>query len=91
MDHPTRRSRSGEEAVGPIDGIVGFPFFARFKMTLDYQAKTMTFVPNGFEPPDVMQDIMAAVTEAASDEPKVLAPAGHWGMVAAKADDEEPA
>ena len=38
MDHPTVEAIS--KVFGPIDGIVGFPFFARFKMTLDYQAKT---------------------------------------------------
>ena len=53
MDHPTIEAIS--KAFGPIEGIVGFPFFARFKTTLDYQAKTMTFVPSGFEPPDVMK------------------------------------
>ena len=43
MDHPTVEAIS--KTVGPIDGIVGFPFFARYRMTLDYQAKKLTFVP----------------------------------------------
>ena len=93
MDHPTVQaiSQAFEKKLGgPIDGIVGFPFFARFKMTLDYQAKTVTLVPNGFKPPDVMKAMMAAIMEAASDEPKVLAPAAQWGMVAEKdAKDED--
>src|SRR5271170_771338 len=80
MDHPTVEAIS--KAFGPIEGIVGFPFFARFKMTLDYQAKTMTFVPNGFEPPDVMRALMQALlSSAASTGPKVLAPAGQWGIL----------
>ena len=33
------------KALGPIEGIVGFSFFARYRMTVDYQAKVMTFVP----------------------------------------------
>src|SRR5258708_5934655 len=43
MDHPTVEAIS--KAFGGIDGIVGFPFFARSKTTLDYKAKTLTFVP----------------------------------------------
>ena len=73
---PSRPSSSSSKALGPIDGIVGFPFFARYKMTLDYQAKTMTFVPNGFEPPDVMQAMMATLDghDAATSKP----PARCW-------------
>jgi membrane-associated protease RseP (regulator of RpoE activity) len=93
MDHPTVEaiSKAFEKKLGgPIDGIVGFPFFSRFKMTLDYQAKTMTLLPNGFKPPDVMKAMMAAIMDAGSGEPKMLAPAAQWGMIAAKeADDKE--
>jgi Aspartyl protease/PDZ domain len=93
MDHPTVQAISSafeKKLGGPIDGIVGFPFFARFKMTLDYQAKTVTLLPNGFKPPDVMKAMMAAIMSGASDEPKVLAPAAQWGIVAEKdAKDEE--
>ncbi len=89
MDHPTIEAIS--KAFGPIEGIVGFPFFARFKTTLDYQAKTMTFVPSGFEPPDVMKALETAIIVAVmSKEAKVLAPAGHWGMVARESGDDEP-
>ena len=35
-------------------------------MTLDYQAKTMTFVPNGYKPPDVMEAMMTAIIAAGS-------------------------
>jgi membrane-associated protease RseP (regulator of RpoE activity) len=87
MDHPTVEaiSKAFEKKLGgPIDGIVGFPFFSRFKMTLDYQAKTVTLLPNGFKPPDVMKAMMTAIMASASDEPKMLAPAAQWGMIAAK-------
>jgi membrane-associated protease RseP (regulator of RpoE activity) len=87
MDHPTVEaiSKAFEKQLGgPIDGIVGFPFFSRFKMTLDYQAKTVTLMPNGFKPPDVMKAMMTAIMASASDEPKMLAPAAQWGMIAAK-------
>ncbi len=94
MDHPTVQAISDafeKKLGGPIDGIVGFPFFARFKMTLDYQAKTVTLLPNGYNPPNVMEAMMTAIIASSSDEPKVLAPAAQWGVVAEKdAKDEEP-
>jgi hypothetical protein len=88
MDHPTVEAIS--RVFGPIHGIVGFPFFARFKMTLDYQARTMTFVPNGFKPPDVMEALVQALLGDGDDAPRVLAPAAQWGMLAHKdrGDDE---
>lgn len=91
MDHPTVELIS--KALGPVEGIVGFPFFARFKMTLDYQAKRMTFTPNGYQPPDAIQAMMSAVMSLADDRPalaKVLGPAAQWGLVLHKeAEDEE--
>lgn len=87
MDHPTVEAIS--RAFGPIEGIVGFPFFARFTMTLDYQAKTISLVPNGFKPPDVMQAMMTAMMSAANREPKLLAPAAQWGILARETGDEE--
>src|SRR6266699_193335 len=59
MDHPTVKLMATK--LGPIEGIVGFPFFARYAMTVDYQAKTLTFVPSGYKPPDVMKGMIAAL------------------------------
>jgi hypothetical protein len=94
MDHPTVEAIS--KAFGPIEGIVGFPFFARFKMTLDYQSRTMTFVPSGFKPPDVLKAmeavLMSAMMQAGDEAPrKVLAPAAQWGMAARKVKGDEEA
>lgn len=92
MDHPTVEAIS--RAFGPIEGIVGFPFFARFKTTLDYKAETMTFVANGFKPPDVLKDLEKAVMGMAfggGGGVKVLAPAAQWGILAEKAKADEKA
>jgi hypothetical protein len=78
MDHPTVQAIS--KVLGPVEGLVGFPFFARYKMTIDYQAKTITFVPNGFKPPDVMQKMMASLMDRDRPPPQVLAPAAQWGF-----------
>src|SRR5262245_30058855 len=53
MDHPTVEAIA-QKLGKKIDGIVGFPFFARFKMTLDYEKRTMTLTPSGYRPVNVM-------------------------------------
>ncbi len=94
MDHPTVKELA--LALGPIEGIVGFPFFARYRMTLDYKEKKMTFVPSGFEPPDVFQAMMNEVSAlttrtGAKAAPKILSPAAQWGFVPGKEkDDDDP-
>jgi membrane-associated protease RseP (regulator of RpoE activity) len=91
MNHPTVEAIS--KALGPIDGIVGYPFFARYKMTVDYQARTLTFVPNGYRPGNVLQQMQTTIAARmlAPDKPRILAPAGQWGLVAHKeANDDEP-
>jgi hypothetical protein len=90
MDHPTVKAIS--DAFGPIDGIVGFPFFARFKMTMDYQAKTLTFVPNGFQPPSALKAMEGMMMALLSDPvPVVLSSPSQWGMVVSKKpDDDDP-
>jgi membrane-associated protease RseP (regulator of RpoE activity) len=88
MDHPTVEVLAS--VLGPIEGIVGFPFFARYRMTLDYQAKELTFVPNGYEPKDVLEMMMNTVMGQGTPEPRHLSPSGLWGIKVAKdAGDEE--
>jgi hypothetical protein len=94
MDHPTVEaiSRAFMKEAGPIDGIVGFPFFARFKMTLDYQAKQLTFLPNGYKPPDIIKAMQAAIMDLGGpDTVKVLSPAGQWGFLPAKEEKDDDA
>jgi hypothetical protein len=93
MDHPTVTAISN--ALGPIEGIVGFNFFAKYRMTLDYQAKTMTFTPTDFQPSDMlekMENLMKTLVLGQSkDSKKVLAPGGLLGLKVHKdRDDEDP-
>lgn len=91
MDHPTVSAIA--EAVGPVEGIVGFPFFARYKMTIDYEKKEMTLTPSGFTPGDTMQVMMEKLMSASGKKPDaaVLAPAAVWGFdVSRDKDDEKP-
>jgi predicted metalloprotease with PDZ domain len=90
VDHPTVTAIS--DVVGPIDGIIGFTFFARYKMSIDYQKKEMTFTPNDFTPPDTMQAMMKLMLNPKGDrdKPRVLAPGGLFGFrVEKEAADED--
>jgi len=78
MDHPALKAVSA--VLGPVDGIVGFPFFARYRVDLDYQAMTMTFVPTGFEPPDVMAAMMTMMMDTRTKPKRVFAPANLFGF-----------
>jgi membrane-associated protease RseP (regulator of RpoE activity) len=96
MDHPTVKLFSDEykEKYGSIEGIVGFPFFAQYKMTVDYEAKQLTFVPNGYVGGDVMesmqQTLMNAMKSSSSKpQPRIAAPAALWGMELAKKEGDE--
>ena len=89
MDHPTVALLA--EAVGPLEGIIGFPFFARHKVTVDYQKKELTLVPNGFVPSDIMETLQKKLMDASrSKDPPVIASAAVWGLEVDKdkADEE---
>lgn len=89
MDHPTVAAIS--KALGPIDGIVGFPFFARYKTTVDYQKKEVTFTPNGYEPADAIKALMDRMMAGSKGkpEPRVVGSQGVWGFAVDKASDDE--
>src|SRR5579872_3807889 len=90
MDHPTVAAISN--ALGPIDGLIGFPFFARYKTTIDYQKKEFTFEPCDFVPKDAMQAMMNKLMGSqGKQEPAIVAPAALWGFEVEKAEkDEDP-
>ncbi len=90
MDHPTVAAMA--KVLGPIEGIVGFSFFARYRMTIDYQAKELTFVPTNFQPPDLLARVTAMLLGAKQPAAKQLvAPAGQWGFRVGKDKSDENA
>jgi len=92
MDHPYIDAMS--QAFGPVYGIVGFPFFARYKMTIDYQAQKLTLTPNGFEPGDANEALLGTIMAAMEGKdrpPKVVSPAGQWGFRVEKAAGDKEA
>src|SRR5207249_8241266 len=91
LDHPTVQAIA--KFVGPIEGILGFTFYAKYKMSIDYEKKLITFEPNTYQPGDVMKAMMARFEQpkAVRDAPKILAPAGLLGVRVEKAKDDEAA
>ena len=90
MDHPTVAAMA--KALGPIEGIVGFSFFARYRMTIDYQAKELTFVPADFQPPDLLARVTAMLLGPKQPAARrLVAPAGQWGFRVAKDKGDEAA
>jgi membrane-associated protease RseP (regulator of RpoE activity) len=87
MDHPTVKAI--DEVLGPVEGILGLSFFGKYRLTIDYKAKELTFVPVDFRPPDVMKNLIAMVM--AGPQKKVLAPAAQWGFSVTKDVKDEDA
>jgi hypothetical protein len=85
MDHPVLKALGGFFSK-PLDGILGFTFFARYRMTIDYQAKEMTLEPVDYEIRDLMKTLPERLAGPKVAREVVLAPGGLWGMVVAEPD-----
>ncbi len=79
LDHPTLKALGG--FLGrPLDGIIGFTFFARYRTTIDYQAKMMTLTPVDYEVRDLIKDLPGRLAGPRVARRRVLAPTGLWGL-----------
>ena len=79
LDHPVLKAL--EDVTGrPIDGIMGFTFFARFKTTIDYHAHEMTFEPITYEVRDLLKELPNRLMRPKVAERRILAPSGLWGL-----------
>ena len=56
LDHPVLKEL-GNALGRPLDGIIGYTFFARYQTTIDYQARTITFEPVDFQVGNLMRDL----------------------------------
>jgi hypothetical protein len=88
MDHPAITAIS--KVLGRIDGIIGFPFFARYKLTLDYEKQTLTFEPSSYDPGDVMAGLMKMMSgmRGAKAPQVTLGSAAVWGFSVGKNDQD---
>jgi membrane-associated protease RseP (regulator of RpoE activity) len=79
MDHPVV-SALGKMLDKPIDGLVGHSFFARYKTTIDYQAKTMSFEPVEHEIRDFIRDLPDRMMGPKVARRIILEPAALFGI-----------
>lgn len=77
MDHPVVELISQVE--GGLNGLVGFSYYGKFITTIDYSAKTITFVSNDYKPADVMGSVMKRYMKN-SGGGGTLAPNAVWGF-----------
>jgi membrane-associated protease RseP (regulator of RpoE activity) len=79
MDHPALKALGG--ILGkPLDGILGYTFFARYRTTLDYKAKEMTFEPVEFEVKDLIKDLQGRMLGPKVARSRVLSGRSLWGL-----------
>ena len=64
----------------PLDGIIGHTFFARYKTTIDYQVRTMTFEPVDFQAGNLLRDLPERLAGPKVARQVILAPSGLWGL-----------
>jgi hypothetical protein len=83
LDHPVIEALS--EIEGPIDGILGFTFFARYKTVIDYASKTVTFTPGTYHPDDLLTGLIGRLMKGEGSK-RILSPAALWGMEVAHSD-----
>jgi hypothetical protein len=74
-NHPTVELLAKTD--GPLEGLIGFPFFAHYDLAINYKAKTLTLTPCAYKPLDtnkLMQDAMAG--QSVAKQPVITEPLG---------------
>src|SRR5262249_45118489 len=79
LDHPLLKAM-GEMIDRPLDGIIGYTFFARYRTTIDYRARTMTFEPVNAQVRNLMKDLPERLAAPRVARERVLAPGGLLGL-----------
>ena len=79
LDHPLLKAM-GEMLDRPLDGIIGYTFFARYRTTIDYQAKTMTFEAVDAPVRNLMKDLPDRLAGPRVARHRTLAPGALWGL-----------
>ena len=77
MDHPTIKVLS--KFFGPIEGIIGFSTYSRYKLTIDYKNSSISFFPNGYIPQDTIKAMMDRLM-ANNKTRETLCSKGVWGF-----------
>jgi hypothetical protein len=79
LDHPVLRTL-GDALGRRLDGIIGYTFFARYRTTIDYQARTLTFEPVDFRVKNLVRELPDRIAGPKVARQVVLAPGALWGL-----------
>jgi hypothetical protein len=79
FDHPVLTAL-GKMTGRSIDGIMGFTFFARYKTTIDYQARRMTFEPVDYPVRDLLKELPDRLLGPKVTRRRILAPSAMLGL-----------
>jgi membrane-associated protease RseP (regulator of RpoE activity) len=79
LDHPLLKAM-GDMIDRPLDGIIGYTFFARYRTTIDYRARTMSFEPVNARVRNLMKDLPERLAAPRVARERVLAPGGLLGL-----------
>jgi PDZ domain/Aspartyl protease len=79
FDHPVLAAL-GDVIGRRIDGIMGFTLFARYRTTIDYQTREMTFEPVDYQVRDLLKELPDRMLGPKVARQRVLAPLGVWGI-----------
>ena len=85
-NHPTVDLIAREE--GPLEGIIGFPFFAKFRCVIDYRRRTIAMTPSPFQPVDTQERLQSSLTTRHGVP--TIEPAVSLGLRVAKGDAAAP-
>jgi len=85
LDHPLLKAM-GQMLGRRLDGIMGYTFFARYRTTIDYQSRTMTFEPVETKVRNLMKDLPDRLAGPRVAKHRVLAPGGLWGLSVGEAE-----
>jgi hypothetical protein len=86
-NHPTVEELG--RMFGRFEGLIGFPFFAHYQITIDYKARTMTLVPCVYIPDDTNKKMTNKLTQPGVA--KVYLPSESIGIQVSKAAKDEAA
>ena len=77
MDHPTIAVIS--KYFGQIDGILGYTFFSKYALRIDYKLKKIYLKETDYIPEDVIGKMVRSILKQ-KQEPRILVAAAYWGF-----------
>jgi hypothetical protein len=64
----------------PVDGLIGFTFFARYKTTIDYHSRQMTFEPTDYQVRDLLKELPDRLLGPKVARRRIIVPLAVYGL-----------